>query len=221
MGTTENVIYIVTHKQCSFPSIEGYKPIFVGNSKPESGFLRDDSGDNIAEKNAEYCELTAQYWVWKNVQYGLTGFVHYRRYFYNSSFSNNSKYIVPISQFTEDINRHGLVLPNYQYRKQTVIQEYALYHNVADLEKTRDVLKTLDPHAVHAFDEVMHSHFFAPYNMFVMSPELFSNYMEWLFSIFNILEDKVDYSNYDAYNKRIFGFISERLLNVWVKKRGS
>ena len=40
----------------------------------------DDEGDNISQKNKTYCELTAQYWAWKNEDADYYGFFHYRRY---------------------------------------------------------------------------------------------------------------------------------------------
>ena len=40
---------------------------FLTQSVPE-GMLLDNEGDNISFKNKSYCELTTQYWAWKNLQ---------------------------------------------------------------------------------------------------------------------------------------------------------
>ena len=54
--------------------------------------------------------------------------------------------------------------------------------------------------------------------MFVMNKENFQNYCEWLFAILMPLKDKIPYESYGPYQKRVFGFLAERLLNVWVLK---
>ena len=47
-------------------------PIQCGSAinSPVDGALPDNIGDNISEKNPEYCELTAHYYAWKNVEIG-------------------------------------------------------------------------------------------------------------------------------------------------------
>ena len=55
------------------------------------------------------------------------------------------------------------------------------------------------------------------FNMFVMRRDLFDQYCEWMFSILEEIENRVDISGYDAYEARIYGFVSEILLDVWIE----
>ena len=43
--------------------------------------LGDNTGDNISKLNKHFCELTTQYWAWKNVDCEYYGFCHYNKYF--------------------------------------------------------------------------------------------------------------------------------------------
>ena len=51
---------------------------------PES-WMTDNTGDNISSKNKFYCELSTQYWAWKNIDADYYGFCHYRRFLSLSS----------------------------------------------------------------------------------------------------------------------------------------
>lgn len=42
--------------------------------------ILDNTGQNISEKNKQYCEMTATYWVWKNTSHHWKGIEHYRRH---------------------------------------------------------------------------------------------------------------------------------------------
>lgn len=63
-----------------------FTPIHVGrdiskNTDEMSDFIGDNTGDNISSLNPYYCELTAQYWMWKNLKnVDIVGLAHYRRY---------------------------------------------------------------------------------------------------------------------------------------------
>ena len=87
----ENIkIYVISHSAEDIKKIDMdediYVPLFVGlNGKDNLGFLSDDQGDNISEKNPSYCELTGLYWMWKQSKEDIIGLCHYRRYFNNDN----------------------------------------------------------------------------------------------------------------------------------------
>lgn len=77
------VIGVACHKPSELPKSSLYLPIHVGaanSNKVLPGLQRDDEGDNISAKNPFYCELTALYWLWKNVDADYYGLCHYRRF---------------------------------------------------------------------------------------------------------------------------------------------
>lgn len=52
--------------------------------------------------------------------------------------------------------------------------------------------------------------------MFIARRDVFEAYCNWLFTILKEVENHIDVSSYDNYNKRVFGFLSERLLDVYI-----
>lgn len=76
-------IAVACHKPSELPNNSLYVPVQVGSAiakKRLEGLAHDDEGENISSKNASYCELTAQYWAWKNLEADYLGLCHYRRY---------------------------------------------------------------------------------------------------------------------------------------------
>lgn len=99
-------IFSVTHLCLGDPGCAGITPIYVGHGECPSHWLRDNSGDHIHERNSSFCELTAQYWVWKNLfpsfaADDIVGFFHYRRFLApRSVFANDAK--IPAEEFKEE-----------------------------------------------------------------------------------------------------------------------
>lgn len=183
-------------------------------------FYRDNSGVNIAEKNSSFCELTGLYWAWqngifKNNQY--VGLVHYRRYFAGKTLYLKKKQIASESELLTILEKYDVILPRKRnYFIESIYSHYQHAHHIKDLELTRAVISELQPEYLESFDTVMQGRKLHLYNMFVMSSEKASEYCHWLFSILFELEKRVDVTHYDNYQKRVFGFIAERLFNVWL-----
>jgi hypothetical protein len=53
-----------------------------------------------------------------------------------------------------------------------------------------------------------------------MKRDIFDRYCQWLFDILFQVEAQVDISAYSAYDRRVFGFLSERLLDVYLEANG-
>lgn len=66
-------IFTMTHKKFPTPGDLIYVPLQVGRAGAEDlGYIGDDAGVSISEKNCYYGELTGVYWVWKNIKTSVT-----------------------------------------------------------------------------------------------------------------------------------------------------
>ncbi len=73
-----------------------YIPVGLRNNNFSNEWLRDNTGDNITNKNPYYGEYTFYYWYWKNLlKYKKinewVGFCSYREYWGNNSKINSTK----------------------------------------------------------------------------------------------------------------------------------
>ena len=213
-------IFVVTHKIAKTPDKKCYVPIQAGaeiNNK--LGYIEDNTGDNISKKNDNYCELTALYWIWKNCDSDIVGLTHYRRYFFNKRFCSNINKVIDENDIDKYLKKYDVIIPEPEYiLKYTVMEEYKNVHHIKDLENCKKIIKKICPEYETAYDKVMNSKKLHQYNMLIARKKLVDEYCQWLFSILFELEKITDISDYDKYNKRIYGFLSERLFNVWLEK---
>ena len=218
-------ILIATHKKYWMPSDEVYMPIHVGREgKDNLGYVGDNTGENISIKNPNYCELTGLYWAWKNLDCEYIGLCHYRRYFAHKSKSSKledkKQAIFTRDDYERLLQQYDVILPKKRnYFIETVRSQYEHAHNKRDLDEIEKIIKMQYPSYIEAFEKVMNSRKLHIYNMFVMNKALFDEYCTWLFDILFTLEKRIDITNYDKYNARVFGFLSERLFNIWLEKK--
>ncbi|WP_455844820.1 DUF4422 domain-containing protein [Pantoea agglomerans] len=236
-------IYTSHHKPSAFLSSNIIKPIHVGKANSYNDICcdGDNSGENISYKNPFYCELTAQYWVWKNdISSDYIGFMHYRRHL---NFSDTQDYeedvwgvvnenIISVEyeqkfgldeiNIIKSIGNNDVLLPKKWSVKRAGsknnYEHYKIsqYLHIEDYQSALDVLLHLHPEYASAVKEFNDAHDGYYTNMFVMKAELFKDYSEWLFSILSELEKKFALRNYNAQEKRVIGHISERLFNIYL-----
>ena len=211
-------VIVATHKDYWMPSDELYVPLQVGADGKESlGFAQDNTGDNISVKNPNYCELTGLYWAWKNLPCDYLGLAHYRRHFSAIRGTDDRRDVLSLDQAKDLLSSVDVLLPKKRkYWIETNYKQYIHAHHAIDLDETRRIIEERYPDYLNAYDASMKKTQGHRFNMFIMKRELADKYCTWLFDILFELEKRLDISNYDDNDKRVFGFVSERLLDVWL-----
>ncbi|MFL2030048.1 DUF4422 domain-containing protein [Loigolactobacillus zhaoyuanensis] len=213
-------ILVAAHKNYVMPEDQNlYLPIFVGKDlHPDVNhtFQGDNTGDNISAKNAHYNELTAIYWAWRNLDAEAIGLVHYRRYL---SLHKQKDLATILSQAQAEalLAQHDIVLPKKRnYYIESNYDHYVHAHHAEPLQLARQIIEQDYPTYIKAFDAVMQRKSAHMFNMFIMKQQPFNEYCQWLFDILAKVEQNLDISEYNQYEARVYGFISERLLDVWL-----
>lgn len=216
-------VYVVAHKKFTCPQIDYLKPIQVGKNE-DLGFLyRDNTGEHIAQKNANYCELTAMYWIWKNdCDSDIIGICHYRRYFTKNSWSSSSIHFWKGTELQHILNNYDVIAPKRLSFPKSVGKNYFAHAGrEKDLRLVGDVIQKKCPEYAPAYDSVLEGHAGYYYNMMIMSRNQYGQYCKWLFSILEQVEKQIDLSGYTAEEARVYGYLSELLFNVWLLYNGS
>lgn len=217
---------VATHKNYWMPEATCYLPVQVGaDINPRLPFIGDNTGENISKKNPHFNELTAIYWAAKNSDAEIIGLVHYRRYFVTKGFylglAQKKAHLLQESEILATLAEVDMILPKPRnYYIESSYSHYTHAHNARDLDETRNIIMEKYPEYLTAFDQAMDSSQAHMFNMFVMKRADFLAYCDWLFDILFTLEGRIDITDYSTYEARVFGFISERLLDVWVNYQG-
>ena len=234
-------ILIAAHQDVYVPKNQLLRPFQVGTALAENklpDILHDDQGVHISEKNKTYCELTAQYWAWKNLEADYYGFFHYRRYLdFSGKYEPDRRHLTGprMSPYKEegsirtDLSKFGLhekqmrkIIEAYdvitvlgEWMNVTVYEQYCQFHQQEDLDCAIRILKETYPQFAKACDWYMNSKYIYFCNMYIMKREYFFAYMEWLFPILEQFEQEKDFSECSEREMRATGFLAERLFGVY------
>lgn len=210
-------IYVMTHKRFDPPQDPVYVPMHVGRALgSDLGYLGDDTGDSISDQNPFYGELTGLYWLWKNIHdIDLIGICHYRRYFLNEAYE-----LLTQEEYEHALAEADIMVPRAMRTDGAYLEYFGSAHHASDLLEAGQVIKELYPEDYPAFCNVMEESEYYYGNLCVTTKKVFDEYCSWLFSIFSELENRVDVSGYDAYHQRLYGFLSESLLRVFIRAKG-
>lgn len=193
---------------------EWITPIQVGASlaRERVANILDCDGENISAKNANYSELTALYWIWKNrlchssavEQYEYYGLAHYRR----------------VLELTEDDelrladNGIDVVLPYPMPYEPDIEVHHSRYLKKADWEAVEKAVRELRPEYAEFFPKVLKQRYLYNYNIVLARKAVLAEYCCWLFPILERLEETSVPSGAERADRYI-GYAGETLATLY------
>lgn len=189
------------------------KPIQVGAAlcSERVADIVDNEGDQISEKNVNYSELTALYWIWKNIlsgdgdvkeqYYGLT---HYRRI---------------LSLSSDDLlrlvdNEVDVVLPYPMSYEPDMEQHHRKYLRQEDWDALLAALEELQPEYAESFSSILRQPYMYHYNIILARGSVLADYCSWLFPILERIEELSVPKGSDRADRYI-GYMGETLETLY------
>lgn len=214
-------IFVVTHSEVNIKLPANYE-LFQVNAQNNKVFchMNDAVGQKqISEKNQNYCELTAAYWIWKNIDTDdFVGLMHYRRYLTRNILSSSASDYLDEKAVKKILNKYDFISTK-RFKSNMTVKE-AMLDSVReqDFNLLRQIISTKYSDYLNAFDKVFSGHRTYLFNIFITDKKKWDEYYTWLFSIFDDLEPLIDMTDYSDREKRLYGFLSERLFTVYILK---
>ncbi len=167
----------------------------------------DNEGENISEKNVNYCELSSLYWIWKHeceACKDYIGLFHYRR-------------VLDIQE--EDLyrlkeNRIDVVLPYPTVCYPDIRAHHKRYLKDGDWDAMRRALQECAPNYAARLPEIFSKQYFYNYNMFIAKRGVFKDYCNWLFPILQKVEELSVPKGKDRADRYI-GYLGENLMTLY------
>lgn len=137
---------------------------------------------NILDQR-NWCELSAIYYIWKNIKTDVVGLVQYRRQFVD--YDGVNFVAKPVTS----------IFSNYT--------NYDIAHNSEDLRICFSIVQQLLPEYQNAMLSMFDCHQFIPHNMFVLEWPVFDRLCRFLFSILFTFVNTLQINSNEAILRRI------------------
>jgi len=160
----------------------------------------DSTGINISEKNKQYCEMTATYWVWKNGLHQWTGIEHYRRHL-----------MITPEVLTDEID---VVLPLPYICYPNTMAQFRRFVSEEVKEALFKALKHIHPNEYEDYCEILYGKYQYTYNIFCARKYVFNNYCKWFFEITEFIETMAD-DIPEIKTTRALSYVAEVLTNLY------
>lgn len=185
-------------------------PIQVGAALTEQSVaeLKDSAGDNISQKNRDYCELTATYYAWKNSEAAYKGLCHYRRVF-----------ALTDAELEMILGNHAadVILPYPTIHLPDISRQHSRYVSEPEWQAMRRALEECEPAYAADFERIFADRFFYNFNMLVARAEIFDAYAGWMFGILERAEEIIAQEGI-AVTKRYAGYLGENLTTLFFRR---
>jgi len=173
--------------------------------------VRDVDGEfSISERNYNYCELTAAYWIWKNDEADYIGLCHYRR-----KIRLSKEWIAKLMEENIDIclPTPGVLCPNV--REAYINMKPANVHYEEDLYKMLHAIDKCCPEYSKSAREVLEGNFFMHGNILLAKREIYYKWCELWYPVLEMVER--EYLEMEMERKdRYLGFLGEVLTTIFV-----
>lgn len=209
----------------------GFAPVQCGAALNSTidGAVPDNAGCNISEKNREYCELTAHYFAWKNIDADWYGFCHYRRFF---AFSDDIKkpYIVRDKLSDKELtllgneerlnkllNEFDMIVPRAENMGLSAREHYctSAFHFKIDLDLFLGILYEKYPFLLETAEKYLSQNRQYFCNMFIMCKSDFNDYCRILFGVLEEFDRlKKPHGNYQS--DRTDGYLGEIFTGIYI-----
>lgn len=229
-------IAIAYHKPAPIVKGDIYLPLHVGKAMhPEVnlGLQTDAEGDNISDENGYYCELTAIYWLWKNVTASYKGLCHYRRVFShrlnlwhamvypfpllakpnvspNIKYTDADKFVADAETTAKHIasllDKCDIIAPKKNLSGRTCYSHFLKETSVEFLAVLDNIVKEKDPEYHRPLRRAFRAHRYYFGNMSVMRSYYFDEYCTFMFGVLEELKRRFIDDGYliDLKSERMF-----------------